>query len=116
LDSLQKKDCMIFANNYGQAGAIDFYGKRYQLPGAVSMSDSYIFWAPDTLTAKNFIITDHRLGDIPRLFKNFVEIGEIKNHYFREDGLKVYLCQNPTPLLNEFFKKGIKAHKEIYGY
>jgi hypothetical protein len=116
LDSLQKKDCTIYANNYGQAGAIDFYGKKYQLPGAVSVNDSYIFWAPDSLTANNFIITDDKLGDIPRLFNYYIEIGEINNHYFREDGLKVYLCQNPTPLLNEFFKRRIKAHKEIYGY
>jgi hypothetical protein len=56
------------------------------------------------------------LGDIPKLFNHYIEIGEIKNYYFRENGLKVYLCQNPTPLLNEFFKRRIKAHKEIYGY
>jgi hypothetical protein len=116
LDSLQKRDCIVYANNYGQAGAIDFYGKKYHLPAPVSVNDSYIFWAPDSLSANNFIITDGHLGDIPLLFSSYHEIGEIKNNYFREDGLKVYLCQNPTPLLNEFFKKRIRANKEIYEY
>lgn len=116
LDINQKKDCIIFANNYGQAGAIDFYGKKYHLPAPVCVNDSYIFWAPDSLTASNFIVTDDQLGDIPKLFNNYNEIGEIKNYYFRENGLKVYLCQNPKPLLNEFFKKRIKEHKEVYGY
>ena len=116
LDSIQKKDCIFYANDYGQAGAIDFYGKKYHLPAPVSMSDSYIFWAPDSLTASNFIISDSHLGDIPRLFNNYIEIGEIKNIYFRENGLKIYLCQNPKPLLKEFFKIRIKENKGMYGY
>jgi hypothetical protein len=115
LDSLQKKDCILFANNYGQAGALDFYGKKYHLPDAVSLNDSYIFWAPDSLVAHNFIVTDDDLGDIPRLFDQYTEIGAINDPYFRENGLKVWLCQNPKPLLNEFFKKRIKAHKATYG-
>lgn len=113
LDADQKKDCIIYANNYGQAGAIDFYGKKYHLPVPISVNDSYIFWAPDSLAASNFIVTDNRLADIPRLFNSY---REIKDYYFRENGLKVYLCQNPKPLLNEFFKKRIKEQKEVYGY
>jgi hypothetical protein len=105
LDSLQKKDCIIFANNYGQAGALDFYGKKYHLPAPVSLNDSYIFWAPDSLTARNYIVTDNKLGDIPALFDSYIEIGEIKNIYFRENGLKVFLCQNPKPVFNELKKK-----------
>jgi hypothetical protein len=116
LDPDQKKDCIIFTNNYGQAGAIDFYGKKYNLPSPVCLNDSYIFWAPDSLNASNFIVTDDQLGDIPRLFNNYTEIGEINDIYFRESGLRVYLCQNPKPLLNEFFKKRIREHKEVYGY
>ena len=116
LDFKQQRDCIIFANNYGQAGAIDFYGKRYHLPTPICLNDSYIFWAPDSLTASNFIVTDDQLGDIPRLFNKYKEVGEINDSFFRENGLKVFLCQNPKPLLNEFFKKRIKENKEVYGY
>ena len=116
LDSLQKKDCALFGNNYGQAAAMDFYGKKYHLPNAVCLNDSYIFWAPDSLTAHNIIISDNRLGDIPALFNDYVEVGEINNPCFRENGLKIYLCQNPKPFLNQFIKKIVKEQKEIYGY
>ncbi len=112
----QKKDCIIYANDYGQAGAFDFYGKKYHLPDPICLSDSYIFWAPDSLSASNYIVSDDKLGDIPRLFKNYIVIGVINDYYFRENGLKVYLGQNPKPLLNEFFKKRIKEHKKVYGY
>jgi hypothetical protein len=116
LDINQKKDCIIYSNNYGQAGAIDFYGKKYNLPDPVCLNDRYIFWAPDSLSTSNFIVTDNQLGDIPKLFMNYYLIGEIKDYYFRENGLKVYLCQNPKPLLNAFFIKRIKENKGVYCY
>lgn len=116
LDSLQQKQCILFANNYGQAGALDFYGKKYHLPSPICLNDSYIFWAPDSVNATNFIITDKQLGSIPELFNTFTEVGTIKNNYFRENGLKVYLCQDPKPLFGNFFKKRIKEHKQKYGY
>ena len=34
------------AGNYGEAGAIDFFGPRYGLPGAVSPAGSYWFFGP----------------------------------------------------------------------
>jgi 4-amino-4-deoxy-L-arabinose transferase-like glycosyltransferase len=116
LDVNQQRDCIIYANNYGQAGAIDFYGKQYNLPTPICLNDSYIFWAPDSLRASNFIVTDEQFGDIPRLFNKYSEVGEIKDSFFRENGLKVFLCQYPKPLLNEFFIKRIKENKEVYGF
>ena len=116
LDSLQKKQCILFANNYGQAGALDFYGKKYSLPSPICLNDSYIFWAPDSVTATSFIVTDRQLGSIPELFNSFSEVGRIDNKYFRENGVKVYLCQDPKPLFGDFFKKRVRKNKEKYGY
>ena len=36
----------IFANNYGEAGAIDFFGPRYGLPKAISGHQTYFYWGP----------------------------------------------------------------------
>ena len=37
---------VILASNYGEAGAIDFYGPRHGLPGAVAIVGSYWFFGP----------------------------------------------------------------------
>lgn len=116
LDSSQQKECILFANNYGQAGALDFYGKSYHLPAPISLNDSYIFWAPDSVAATTVIVTDRQLGYIPELFNTYTEVGHIDNKYFRENGLKVFLCQDPKPLFSEYFKKSIREHKQKYGY
>jgi 4-amino-4-deoxy-L-arabinose transferase-like glycosyltransferase len=37
---------MIYVRNYGKAGAIDFFGKKYGLPKATCSHNSYWFWGP----------------------------------------------------------------------
>lgn len=116
LSETERRSCTVYANNYGQAGALDFYGKRYGLPAPVSVNDSYIFWAPDSITSENFIVSDDQLGDIPGLFSKYRLIGRIDDDCFRENGLQVYLCQGPAPEMKEFFRKRIREHKAVYGY
>jgi hypothetical protein len=36
----------IFANNYGEAAAIDFFGPRYGLPPSISKAETYWLWGP----------------------------------------------------------------------
>jgi hypothetical protein len=40
---------VIFANNYGEAAAIDFFGSRYGLPKAISIHQNYWLWGPGKL-------------------------------------------------------------------
>ncbi len=42
----ERADAVVLAANYGEAGAIDFYGPRYGLPGAVSPVGTYWFFGP----------------------------------------------------------------------
>jgi MFS family permease len=49
----------IFANNYGDGGAIDFFGPRYGLPKAIGNHQSYWIWGPRQYTGESIIV----LGD-----------------------------------------------------
>ena len=42
----ERRQAVIVAGNYGEAGAIDFFGPRYGLPPAVSPAGSYWFFGP----------------------------------------------------------------------
>ena len=41
-----RDNCIIFARNFGEAGAIDFYGPEHGLPKAYSLHQNYYFWGP----------------------------------------------------------------------
>ncbi len=58
----------IFANNYGEAGAIDLYGPQYGLPPAVSNINSYWyrgFGNPQTMTVIVLGDDAHGMSDAP---------------------------------------------------
>ncbi len=48
LSPADKAQAVIIADNYGEAGAIDYYGPRYGLPNVVSATGTYWFFGPGT--------------------------------------------------------------------
>lgn len=42
----------IFANNYGEASAVDFFGSKYGLPKAICTHQNYFLWGPRNYTGE----------------------------------------------------------------
>jgi len=53
----------ILAGNYGEAGAIDFFGPRYGLPKSISAHQNYYYWGPRQYTGESIIMLEWRLED-----------------------------------------------------
>jgi 4-amino-4-deoxy-L-arabinose transferase-like glycosyltransferase len=51
-----QKKCIVFGQNYGEAGAIDVLGRRLGLPGAISGHNSYWMWGPGNHTGEVVVI------------------------------------------------------------
>ncbi|HEX7228293.1 MAG TPA: glycosyltransferase family 39 protein [Candidatus Binatia bacterium] len=58
----ERERTAIFANNYGQAAAIDFFGPQYGLPKAISGHQNYFLWGPRNYTGEIMIV----IGDTER--------------------------------------------------
>jgi len=104
----------IYAENYGQAGAIEHYGKPYGLPQVASFSDNYLLWVPDSIPARRdlFIYVNDELGsDIDSLFAHIDSVGSITNPYAREFGTTVYLCRSPRSDFRDFWTARVKEVK-----
>lgn len=52
----QRAKTAILAGNYGEAGAIDFFGPRYGLPKSISAHQNYYFWGPRQYTGESLIL------------------------------------------------------------
>jgi hypothetical protein len=102
----EKESVFIFAENYGEAGAITVIGKKYGLPEAVSFSESFQYWLPKQFNPdiKSLIyINDEPGEDIKAIFKKITLIGIVSNPHAREYGTGVYLCEEPEGSFNEFW-------------
>ncbi len=51
----------ILAGNYGEAGAIDFFGPRYGLPKSISAHQNYYYWGPRQYTGESVILLEWSL-------------------------------------------------------
>lgn len=102
------KDILLYCENYGQAGAVDYYGKGQGIPPAVSFSDTYRLWLPRTTGATVLIYINDELGeDVARMFGDIQLIGAIANPHARERGTSVYLCQQPLQPFAPFWAERV---------
>ena len=92
----ERATATIFASNYGQAGAIDHYRKKYNLPPVVCLNSSYALWAPHSIPSNHFVyVNDEYPDDLLPYFKTMRKIGEVENPYAREKGTAIFLLSYP---------------------
>lgn len=107
----QQKQTIIFANNYGEAGAVHHYGKQYNLPDVYSLNSSFALWAPENIDAKYLVYVDESNGaNVAEMLRNgrigcAKKTGEIDNPLAREKGTTVYILSDLKPGLNAGYRK-----------
>jgi hypothetical protein len=103
----QQKHAQIFADNYGEAGALHHFHKKYNMPDVVSLNSSFALWAPDNLDGKYIIYVDdddNVTARLAPLLESYKQTGEVLTPLAREKGTRIYLLVNPSPKLNEVYK------------
>jgi len=116
-----KNNCEIFCYHYGQAGAVMFYGKKYDIPQPISFNGSFTFWSPDSLSGDYMIWvhTDYQSdfqpdSTLPKRFEKVELKATIDNKYFRETPTQIYLCSFPNDYYKEYYKSLAKEIKDDY--
>lgn len=114
---VEKEKTLIHCDNYGQAGAINFYGTQ-EYAEALSFNADYINWYNlDNIEYKHIILVKYRLDDDPNrdqerpLFEEITMAGEITDPYAREKGTRVYILKGAKLSINQYFKKEIKNRR-----
>ena len=71
----------IFANNYGQAAAIDFFGPQYGLPKAISGHQNYFLWGPRNYTGAIVIVLGDEESGAREHFESVTVAATLNNPY-----------------------------------
>jgi hypothetical protein len=89
----QRADCGIFAQDYGQAGAIDWYGPAYGLPPSLSGHQTWYLWGPRGYSGNCLIVLDDSRKKLETLFNQVEFVGNSPdNPYALEKDIPVYIC------------------------
>ena len=92
----------IFANNYGEAGAIDLFGPRYGLPPALSGHQTYFYWGSHGFHGDIVIRLQDDREDLEGLCSS-VEEAAVHYHPYgmEEENGPIYLCRGQQINLTE---------------
>jgi hypothetical protein len=95
LSPQDRPDCGIFAQDYGQAGAIDFLGRKYGLPQSLSGHQTFFLWGPRNYSGNCMIVLDDRRERLEELWQHVEYVGQsADNPYALEKQIDVYICKD----------------------
>jgi hypothetical protein len=90
----ERASCAVFAQNYGQAGAIDFFGPDYGLPPALSGHQTCFLWGPRGYSGNCMIVLDDSVARLSQLYSSVQYVGtSTDNRYALEKKIDVFICR-----------------------
>lgn len=103
ISEIEKKSTLVFCDNYGQSGAVNYYN-RGRMPEAYSFSTDYIYWLPRLDTIKNVVLVGEKpSAEIAGMFREVRLVGVVGNEFAREKGTGIYLLIGANASFTKMF-------------
>jgi 4-amino-4-deoxy-L-arabinose transferase-like glycosyltransferase len=105
LPSDQRAQAAIVASNYGEAAAIDFFGKEYGLPPAISGHNNYWLWGTHGFSGNVIVDVNGDCGASRRLYRNARLATRFNPPWVisYERDIPIMLCTVPAKSLSEIW-------------
>jgi len=102
----EREKAAIFASNYGEAGAIDFFGKRYNLPKAISAHQSYYLWGHGNYDGSVIILLGSEKENAEKNCQSVEEKARVGEPLaMKEENFNILVCRGLKVPLPELWKK-----------
>ena len=102
-----RRRAVFFAQNYGDAAAIDFFGAPYGLPPAISAHENYFLWGPRGTDGSVVLILGGKLEDHLKHCRSVGPVGRFDHPlampYERDQTL--WLCRDITQPLEQLWPR-----------
>lgn len=101
-----RRDTAVYADTYGDAGALDFYGPRYGLPPAISSQNSYYLWGTRGYDGRFMLaVGATHIDELRRYYRHVVLVRTVTEplKWVVEGPSPIYLCSDPVAPLTTFW-------------
>lgn len=98
--------CVIWAENYGEAGAIKILGDKYGLPDPISRHGSFWLWGYQNKDADIWISIGNETESVNYVFEETELVKRVYHRYAieEENGIPVYICRKPKVDIDLWWK------------
>jgi len=107
----ERKTTLVYCSNYGRAGAIEYFSKKYPLPKVICPHNSYWYWWPPKKDNTTVIIIGGKIEDHLHALKQVEAVGvhKTKNAMPYENNLTIFIGRGLIRTLDE-----IRARNKIF--
>jgi hypothetical protein len=105
---LGEPDAPIVASNYGEAAAVDQYGKSGGLPAAYAVHNAYWQWGPPPQPVGSMLCVGFDRSRLTPLFADVQQVGQLRNSYGVdnvEQGRALWRCDQPRLAWREVWRR-----------
>jgi hypothetical protein len=105
LTPAERDSAVIFASNYGEAGAAEFYRARYDLPPVVSAAGSFWFFGPGERTGSVLITIGEDGADVAEVYADVRPAGMIVSPWSVEEerAVPLFVARRPRLTLQQLW-------------
>lgn len=103
---IEKQNCVLWAENYGEAGALKILGERYELPNPISRHGSFWKWGYGSKNAEIWISIGNEAPSVEHVFEDVHLVKTVYHKYAieEENGIPVYICKKPKIDIAQWWK------------
>ena len=107
LSKEERKEALIFGQNYGEAGAANFYRKKYNLPQAISSHNNFWIWGyPKDYKGNVLIVIGSNYEDDSEFFEDVQLVENHSNKYgMSNENVGIFICRKPKMPIKEVWEK-----------
>jgi hypothetical protein len=107
LPAQERNNTALLAFNYGEAGAIDYFGPRLGLPKSISGHNQYGFWGPRDYSGENVIAIGYPESRLREFFAEVSPAAHVSPRYAipEESDLTIFLCRHPRQALSQMWPR-----------
>ena len=106
LSENEKETTVVYCNNYGEAGAIEYYSKTFELPPVVCPHNNYWYWWDLNKKVTTVIVLDGKEEDHLSSLKEVKVVAIHKSKYSMpyENNLSIFVCRGLKRSIKEIHK------------
>ena len=97
LPAAEQAQACIFTVNYGEASALNFYAKKYNLPPAISGHNNFYLWGPGDCSGQVILTVGQSRSDVEKSYNNVVQVAINRCNYCMEEesDIPIFLGTDP---------------------
>ena len=107
-----RERAVLYGANYGEAGALDFYGPQFDLPSVVSLAGSFYFFGPGERSGEVVVFVGVQREAIEGSCPSLELAARITHEWtVEENDVPVFVCREPTMTLREVWEANSGGHQ-----